>query len=83
MNEPMLFDSVYHALVQVSTEPQEALRRMDRFQRRIIDSNDLVLMSQDLLDAHALALLTPDYTGAAVHCIRQGLCTVSGSRWLH
>lgn len=82
MSPRIAFDYLYDALVNSPADPHKTLERIERFIAKTIDTNDMVVMLQDLLGARAFGLVPPNFHDALTHCVQRGLCVGVGS-YLH
>lgn len=52
--------------------------RLEAFAEGGLDSNEIVLLMQDLIEIGAFPSLSSQFFFCAQHCVEQGLCTVTG-----
>lgn len=52
--------------------------RLQAFLDGKLDTNDIVLLMQEVIETQVISVLPPEFLACAVHCVNQGLCTTYG-----
>ena len=62
----------------IFAQPHPMLHRIEALQQGKLNTNEIVLLCQDVIEAGEIHMWGPSVYNLIVHCVGQNLCTLTG-----